>query len=91
MLCFKKIKKKTITTTTTRNTWYINIDDIVISKLIETKTNFKYWIWHLDKVIRPLVLILPKVTGCVNTHKDKDRNNKLMSFCINDEKLLQKY
>ena len=38
----QKKKKKTITTT--RNTWYINIDDIVISKLIETKTNFKYWI-----------------------------------------------
>ena len=40
----KKKKKKITTTTTTRNTWYINIDDIVISKLIETKTNFKYWI-----------------------------------------------
>ena len=31
---------------------------IVISKLIKTKTNFKYLAGYLDKVIRPLVLII---------------------------------
>ena len=36
----------------------LNVDDIVISKLIKTKTNFKYLAGYLDKVIRPLVLII---------------------------------
>ena len=73
------------------NIWDVNIDNIVISKLIETKTNSKYLIGYLDKVIRPLVLILPKMGGYVTTFKVKDKNNKLMSFHINDEKLLEKY
>ena len=36
----------------------------------------------LDRLIRPLVFILPKITRCVNTFKfeDKDKNNKLISF-----------
>ena len=50
---------------------------------------------YLDKVIIPLVLILPKISGYVKTFKvkdgDKDKNNKLMSFHIDDEKLLEKY
>ena len=64
------------------NIWDLNIDNIVISKLVETKTNSKY-----------LVLILPKLSGYVKTFKDGDKgkNNELMSFCINDEKLLEKY
>ena len=72
-----------------------NIDNIVISNLIETKNNSKYLIRYLDKVIRPLVLILPKTSGYVKTFKvkdgDKDKNKKLMSFYINDEKLLEMY
>ena len=43
----------------------------------------------------PLNLILPKMSGYVKTFKfkegDKDKNNKLMSFCKDDEKLLEKY
>ena len=31
----------------------VDIDNKVISKLIETKANFKYFIGYLDKVIRP--------------------------------------
>ena len=62
-----------------------------MSKLIETKTNYKYFIGYLDKVTRPLALILPKMCGYVKIIKVKDKNNKLMSFCINDEKLLEKY
>ena len=41
----------------------------------------------LDKAIRPWVLIMPKMSGCVKRFKvkdgDKGKNNKLMSFpCI---------
>ena len=71
--------------------WDVNVDNIVISKLVKTKTNSKYLIWYLDLVIKPLVLILPKMSGYVKTFKVKDRNNELTSFRKNDEKLLEKY
>ena len=49
----------------------------------------------LDKPIRPLVLIIPKISGYIKTFKvkevDKDKSNKLMFFCIDNEKLLEKY
>ena len=49
----------------------------------------------LDGGIRLLVLISPKMSGCLKTFKvndgDRGENNKLMSFCITDEKLLEKY
>ena len=38
MLCFKKKKKTKKNKKKPRNTLYVNIDDIVISKLIERKT-----------------------------------------------------
>ena len=45
--------------------------------------------------MRLLVLIMPKMSGCVKTNKvkdgDKDKNNKLMPFERDDEKLLEKY
>ena len=51
-------------------------------------------IGYSDKTIRPLVLIMPKMSGYVKTFKvkngDKD-NNKLMYFHIDDEKLSEKY
>ena len=50
----------------------VNVDNIVISKLVETKTSSKYLIVNLDKVMSPLVLILPKVNGYVKTFKIKD-------------------
>ena len=34
---------------------------------------------------------MPKMGGYVKTFKVKDKNNKLMSFHIEDEKLLEKY
>ena len=75
--------------------WDVNVENIVISKLVKTKTNSKYCIGYLDKTMRPLVLIMPKMSGYVKTFKvkegDKDKNNKLMSFRIDDEKLLEKY
>ena len=50
---------------------------------------------YLDEVIRPLVLTLLKMSWYVKAFKvkdgDKDKNNELMSSCINNEKLLEKY
>ena len=71
--------------------WNINVDNIIISKLVQTKTNSKYLIEYLDKTTRPLVFIMPKMSGNVKTFKVKERNNKLVSFRIDNEKLLQKY
>ena len=52
-------------------------------------------IWYLDKAIRTLVLIMPKMSGYVKTFKakdgDKDKNNKFISLLIDNEKLLEKY
>ena len=77
------------------NIWDINLDNIIISKLVETKTDSKYFIRYLYKVIGTLVLILPKMNGFLKTFKvkdgDKGKNNKLMSFRIDGEKLLGKY
>ena len=42
-----------------------------------------------------MVLILPKMSGFVKTlnlkNGDEDKNNKLMSFCTDDDRLLEKY
>ena len=52
-------------------------------------------IGYLDKTIRPLVLLMPKMNRYVKTFKvkdgDKNKNNKLMSLRVDDEKLLEKY
>ena len=37
--------------------WDVNVDNIVISKLIEKKANSKYLVGYLDKAIRSIVLI----------------------------------
>ena len=51
----------------------VNGDNIVISKLVKAKTNSKYLIGYLDKNIRPLVLIMPKMSGYVKTFKVKEK------------------
>ena len=65
---------------------------MIISNLVETKNNSEYLIEYLDEVIRPLVVILPKMSVYVQTFNGKDRdrnkNNKLMSLGINGNKLL---
>ena len=75
--------------------WNANVENIAISKLVKTKTNSKYCIGYLDKAISPLVLILSKMSGYVKRFKikvgDKNKNNELMSFHIDDEWLLEKY
>ena len=46
---------------------------------------------YLDKIITLLVLIMPEMSEYVKTFKVKEGNNKLSSFHIDDEKLLEKY
>ena len=70
--------------------WNVNVDNIVISELVKKK-NSKYLIGYLDKTMRPLVLKMPKMSGYVKAFKVKEENNKLISFCIDNEKLLDKY
>ena len=48
------LQKKTI------KIWDVNIDNIVISTLIKTKTSSTYLIGYLDKVIRSVVLVMLK-------------------------------
>ena len=54
------------------------------------------WIFR-DDFIRPIVLVLPKMSWYVQTFndndggKDKNKNNKLMALHIDDDKLLEKY
>ena len=47
--------------------WDVNADNLVVSKLVKTKTNCKYLIRYLDKTIKPLVLIMPKMIGYAKT------------------------
>ena len=67
-----------------------NVDNIIISKLVKTKTNSKYLIGCLYIRIRPLVLLMPKMSGYVKTFKVEDKNSKLMSFHRDDEKNISK-
>ena len=59
-----------------------------VKKLVKTKTNSKYLIGYLDQAIRPLALIMSKMSGYVKTFKIKEGNNKSMPFRIDDEKVL---
>ena len=70
--------------------WDVNVDNKVISKLVKIKTNSMYLIGYLDKDIEPSVLIMPKMSG-FKAFKVEDKSNNLTSFCIDDEKLLEKY
>ena len=50
---------------------------------------------YLDKIVRPLVLRLSKMIGYVKIFKvnfgNKDKSNKLVSFCLDDKNLSEKY
>ena len=59
------------------------------NKLVKTKTNSKYLIRHIHKDIKPLVFIV-MMSGYVKTFKVEDKINKLMSFRIDNEALLEK-
>ena len=49
----------------------VYVNNLVISNLVEMKNNSKYFIEYLDKTIRPLVLILPIMSGYVKNLKLK--------------------
>ena len=51
------------------------------------KNNSRCLIKYLDKAMRALVLIMPIMSRHVKTFKVQDKNNKLMSFRIDNEKL----
>ena len=51
--------------------WDVNVDNTVTSKLLKSKTNSKNFIAYLDKAIRALVLIMPKMNEYVNRFKVK--------------------
>ena len=51
----------------------VNVNNIVISKLVKAKSYSKYLIGYFDKDIRPLVLIMPKMSGYVKTFKVEDK------------------
>ena len=72
--------------------WQVKIDNKVVSKLVETKASSKHLIGiKVDGVIRPLVLITPKMSGYVNRFKVEVKISILVSFHVDDEKLLEKY
>ena len=50
----------------------VNVHIIVIKKLVKTKAISNYLIGYSDKAIRPLILIMPKMSGYVKTFKVKD-------------------
>ena len=68
--------------------WDINVNNVVTSKLVLKKNNSKYLVGYLDKVLRSIVLILSIMRGYVKIFKvqdgDKDKNNRLISFCVID-------
>ena len=56
------VKERILQCKKKKKNWDDYVNNIVISKLVETKKNSRYLIGYLDKVISPLVLILPKMS-----------------------------
>ena len=50
-----------------KKNWDVNVDNIVAPNLIEKKINSKYLVGCLDEVMRPLILILPKMEVNIRT------------------------
>ena len=48
----KKTQKKSFMMQKRLKVWDVNVHNIVISKLVKTKTNSKYLIEYLDKAMR---------------------------------------
>ena len=67
----KVTKEKFYVAKKTYKIWDVDVDNIITLKLVKTKTNSKYFIEYLDKTTRPLVLIMPKMSGYVKTFKVK--------------------
>ena len=54
----------------------VNVNNIAISYLIETKNNWKHLAAYLDEVIKPSILILPEMSGWVDILKYVKRKIK---------------
>ena len=59
--------------------WDVYVGNITISKLIKTETNSKYFDGYLDKLIRPIVLTLPKKRWYVKTFTRTRTINRFLS------------
>ena len=68
----EKAKKKLYAAKKSIKICDFNVNNIVISKLVKTKTESKHLIGHLGKSVRPLGLIMPEMSGYVKTFKVKE-------------------
>ena len=86
-LFVKKQQKKDFTKQRKKN-WNVDVDNIVTTKLVDSKFNSKYLIGYLDKIVRSLALILLKMSEYVNTFKFKfgDTDNLLQKAMISYQK-----
>ena len=69
--------------------WIFNVDNIVISKVVKTNTNSKYLTGYLDKVIRPLVLLMPKMSRNVQIFKFDFKNIELIALPVCDDRYIK--
>ena len=96
MLRFKEkiiTKKKFYAAKTPIKHWDVNIYNVAISNLIETKFDSKSFIGYSDKAIMPLLLIRPKfdVLRHLKLRMEiKIKTIKLMFFRTDDGKLIRK-
>ena len=68
----------------------VNIDRIVVSdKFKHNNKGIKYFIGYLeDKLVHPLCIILPQMSGYVKYFENRSKN---MSFLIKDDEVWDKY
>ena len=84
-----KVTKKKVGAKMSMQIWYVDVEKIIISKLVERKDNSSYLTVYLDDVLRPLVLISPKMNGYVKVFiekgGDKNKNRKTMPLSIDND------
>ena len=62
---------------------HVNVDIITISKLVDTKNNFKYLLGYLDEVMSQLVLMLPKISRYIKKFTEKGGDKiRITNWCI---------
>ena len=68
----------------------VNTEHIVTSdKFRHSDDGFKYFTGHKeDEIVKPLCIILPEMSGYINTLKKEGKN---MSFMVKDEDVLDQY
>ena len=68
----------------------VNVDQIVVSdKFKHSDEGFKYFIGYQDdEIVKPLCIILPQMSGCIEYF---EKGGKNMSFMVKDNNVLDKY